>query len=142
VADGTQLEDPGDGEAGFDQRVTEAYRGQMAAGGPAGQYDRTVDPVRRTVGTEPVECCVYFGDDFSEGSIGGESIAGQGRRPATGVRSGDQVGELFLGVALPVAAMDEDDAGRVGIALGKQVPGVSFALAVAQVEVIGVGGPK
>src|ERR1700760_3030823 len=62
--------------------------------------------------------------------------------PAAGGRAGDQVGELVLAVALPVTAMDEHDAGRVGVGLREQVPGVALALAVAKVEMVRVGGAE
>ena len=81
---------------GFDQGMIQAHRGQMAAGGPAGQHDGAVDAVRGTVGGEPVERGVDLGDDLGERGVGGQGIARQGRGPAACVRAGDQVGRIGL----------------------------------------------
>ena len=135
VPDGAEVEDARNGKAGFDDWVAEALRRQMAAGGPAGEDDRPVDPVSRAVGGEPVERSVDLACDVGERGFGGQSVTRQCGGPAVRVRACDQVGELVLAVALPVATMDEDDAGGIGVGLREQVPAVAVSLAVAQIQV-------
>ena len=71
-----------------------------------------------------------------ERRVGCQRVARQRRRPATRIRTGDQVGELVLAVALPVAAMDEHQARRLRIRRRKQIPRVALARSVAQIEML------
>ncbi len=111
----------------------------MAARGPTGQHDRSVDPMRRAVRSQPVQRGIDLRHNLRQRGIRRQGIARQGRRPAARVGAGDQIGELLLAVALPVPAVNEDDARRIRIGLRKQVPGVALSLAVAQVQMHPVG---
>ncbi len=59
-----------------------------------------------------------------------------------GMDSAHQVDEQILAVALPVAAVDEDEAGRVGVGGREEIPAIALARPVAHVEMPGVGAPE
>ncbi len=138
VADRTEFEDTGNRQPGPYQGMAQAHRRQVPARRPAGQHDGAVDTVRRTVRGQPVERCVDLRHDLGQRCVGRQRIARQHRRPAARMRSGDEIAELFLRVALPVAAVDVEDAGCVRVGDGENVHRVALARSVAQIKVQGI----
>ena len=110
----------------------------MPAGRPAGQDHRPGDAMRRTMRSQPIERGVDLRGNLGQRCIWRKRVAGQRRRPAMRIGPRDQVGELVRAIALPVAAVDEHDAGCVRVGGWKQIPGVALAGTVAQVEVLGM----
>ena len=122
--------------------MIEANCGQMPAGGPPGQHDRPGDTVCRPVLGQPVQCCADFADDLGDRRVRCQAVARQRCRPAPRIGAADQIGELVLAVALPVAAVDEHHARRPRVPPREQIPCIALARSVTQIEMLGMRGAE
>ena len=139
VAQGPEIVDAGNGEARGDQPMPEMQRRQLRAGGPAGKHHAAGEPVRRPVIGEPVERGADLLHDCRELRLRRERIAGHRDRPAGLGQSFGKSGEELAGIALPIAAVDEDEAGRLRRGRRIKIEAQAGARRVGDVEAARMG---
>src|SRR5262245_34652600 len=108
----------------------------MPTRGPAGDDDRPLDAVLAGLGVEPVERALQLVGDLRQARLWRQRVAAQGRRPTTGQRTLGEAGEDLLAAALPIAAVDVDEARRLRIIGRIQVPLVALSVSIGQIEVL------
>src|SRR5499433_3608615 len=108
----------------------------MPARGPAGDDDRPLDAVLAGLGVEPVERAFQLVGDLRQGRLRGQRVAAQSRRPTTSQRTLGEAGKDLLAAALPIAAVDVNEAWRLRIIGRIQVPLIAFSVSISQVEML------
>src|SRR5215467_16291025 len=91
-------------------------RGQMPACGPAGDNDGPLDAVLASRGAEPVESAFQLIGDLHQVRLRRQRVAAQSRRPTACQWTLGKAGEDLLAAALPIAAVDVNEARRVWVA--------------------------
>jgi hypothetical protein len=141
LADRREVVDARDRQAGGHGGMLEMEGGEVRPRGPAGEDDRSADPARRSVRGEPVEGGPDLGDDAGEARLGCQGVARHRHRPAGRVRARREAREIGPGVALPVAAVDEDEAGGLRVRHRVEVEGRTLPRGVGDVEPGRMRGP-
>ena len=109
-AAGLDVVDAADREAGVDLIHGQRRRGEMTARRPARHDQPSLpDPMARPLTPQPAHRFGDLGDDRRKGRLRGERVAEEGDVHAVGERTRRHAGESLLGIALPVAAMDEGE---------------------------------
>src|SRR6476646_212387 len=108
----------------------------MPARGPAGDDDRPLDAVLADLGVEPVERAFQLVGDLRQGRLRRQRVAAQSRRPTTGQWTFGEASEDLLATALPIAAVDVNEAWRLRIIGRIEVPLVALSFSIGQVEVV------
>src|SRR5262249_7968303 len=108
----------------------------MPARGPAGDDDRPLDAVLAGLGVEPVERAFQLVCDLRQGRLRRQRVAAQSRRPTTSQRTLGEAGKDLLAAALPIAAVDVNEAWRLRIIGRIQVPLIAFSVSISQVEML------
>src|SRR5215467_10833528 len=115
VAQRTEIKDAGDRQSSRYLRMIKDERGQMPACGPTGDDDRPLDAVLPGLGVEPVERAFQLVGDLRQARLRRQRVAAQSRRPTTGQRTLGEAGKYLLAAALPIAAVDVNEAWRLRI---------------------------
>src|SRR4029077_3353970 len=90
--------------------------GQMPACGPAGDDDGPLDAVLAGPGVEPIEGAFQLIGNLRQACLRRQRGAAPSRRPTTRQRTLGEAGEDLLAAALPIAAVDVNEAWRLRIA--------------------------
>src|SRR5918994_5707184 len=90
--------------------------GQVPACVPPGNDDRSQDAPIGGMGRKPIEGTPQLRCDLSKGGFRSQCVARQRRRPAAGKDPFGKAREDLFAPALPVPAMDVDEAWSVGVA--------------------------
>ena len=130
------------GKRAHHQRMFRRQRRQMPASRPAGSHHLARYAMRLAMRAEPIQRGVNLRHNLVHGSIGGEGIAANPNRPASGQGAFGHDGEILSPIALPIAAMDEDQAGRISARCGVKVPFLPLTRAEGQIEMPGMRGAK
>ena len=72
-----------------------------------GENQRSRNPTRATLRSEPIERAAHLAHNLSQGGGGSQGVAGEGDRPAVRARAFREAGEVLAIARLPVAAVDE-----------------------------------
>src|SRR5262245_66198737 len=87
----------------------------MPACRPAGDDDRSLDAVFARLGVEPVEGAFQLVGDLRQARHRRQRVAAQSGRPTTSERTLGQARKDLLAAALPIAAVDVNEAWRLPI---------------------------
>src|SRR6266478_6344467 len=98
----------------------------MPACGPAGDDDGPLDAVLAGPGLEPVERAYQLIGNLHQARLRRQRVAAQSRRPTTCQRTLGEAGEDLLAAALPIAAVDVNEAWRIRIIGRIKVPLIAF----------------
>src|SRR5262249_28068224 len=101
--------------------------------GPAGDDDRPLDAVLAGLGVEPVERAFQLVGDLRQGRLRGQRVAAQSRRPTASQRTLGEAGKDLLAAALPIAAVNVNEAWRLRIVGRIKVPLVALTRSIGQV---------
>src|SRR5262249_6570192 len=99
----------------------------MPARGPAGDDDRPLDAVLAGLCVEPVERAFQLVGDLRQGRLRRQRVAAQSRRPTASQRTLGEAGKDLLAAALPIAAVNVNEA---------WVPLIAFSVSISQVEML------
>src|SRR5262245_30020293 len=105
----------------------------MPARGPAGDDNRPLDAVLVDLGLEPVERAFQLAGDLCQGPLRGQRVAAQSRRPTASQRTLGEAGKDLLAAALPIAAVNVNEAWRLRIIGRIKVPLIAFSVPISQV---------
>src|SRR5258705_12911113 len=111
----------------------------MPAGRPA-RHDQLAGPdaMAAALVAEPANGGVGLRHDVAQARVRRQGVAGQRDVEARRHRAFRQEAENLLGVALPIAAMEEHEQGCIRGAIAENVDPVALARPIAQVERIGM----
>jgi hypothetical protein len=137
IAQRTKIKDAGDRQSRGYLGMIKDERGQMPTCGPAGDDNWSLDAMLAGLVVEPIERAFQLVGDLRQARLRGQRVAAQSRRPTTGQRPFGQAGEGLFITALPIAAVNVNEARRLGIVGGIEIPLVALAFGVSQVEVLG-----
>src|SRR3954449_5428476 len=98
--------------------------------------------MRLAINRQPVQRGVYLSGDLRHRGIGRQRVTWQRGGPANRERTRDEIRELILAVALPIPAVNEYQARRIGVRRGEQVPCISLARPVTKIQVPRIRGPE
>ena len=135
VAKGSQIENSRDGDPRCHLRMIQYERREVPSGRPARHYDWTRDSMLCTLRVEPVECGSYLIGDLRQTRLRGERISGQGSRPAARLWTFCQAGKYFPAIALPITAVNVNEARCLGIVGGIEVPLRPLSWSIRHIEV-------
>src|SRR5262249_35554595 len=99
----------------------------MPARGQAGDDDRPLDAVLAGLCVEPVERAFQLVGDLRQGRLRRQRVAAQSRRPTASQRTLGEAGKDLLAAALPIAAVNVNEA---------WVPLIAFSVSISQVEML------
>ena len=108
----------------------------MPAGRPTRDYDGPRNTVLGGLRVEPVERCSQLVRDLRQARVRGKSVARQRRRPAVRQSTLGEAGKYLLAAALPITAMNVNEARRFRIGGGIQVPLRPLSWSISQIEVL------
>ncbi len=109
-----QLIDAGYGKPGRHSGMIELHHRQLRPGRPAGHDHRSARAESCALFRDQVERRFHLRDNCRQAGLRRQRVAGHGHRPAMGEKALGIMGEQLAGIALPIAAMDEDEAGGTG----------------------------
>src|SRR5215831_4225621 len=136
VAQRTEIEHARDRQPRRYLGMIKNERCQMPARGPAGDDDRPLDAVLAGRGVEPVERAFQLVGDLRQGRLRRQRVTAQSRRPTTCQRTLGEAGKDLLAAALPIAAVDVNEAWRLRIIGRIKVPLIAFSVSISQVEML------
>ena len=91
-------------------------------------------PYDLSVFGQPIERLGYLRHDIRQRRVGRQRISGNGNRPAMGGDAFDQHGKYFARIALPIAAVQEDQAGCRLVGGRIEIDLRPFAVAIGYIE--------
>src|ERR1700746_3487143 len=115
----------------------------MTAGRPATDIEPCwIASQCREMLVKPTQRSARLADNVVHRSLGRQSVARDCDMEAMGERSFCDEAEALLGVALPIAAMEEQQRRGAGAGRGKEIESRARSIAMSQSEMIRQGGAK